>query len=148
MICETKHCRNSAVKGRKVCHKCRKAAWRAKHPIKAAFNALRDSARSRNIEFGLTLEQFEAFCHKTKLITNKGKPDAITYSVDRIRNEFGYFDWNIQKMTLQDNIQKEADRKKVEGKTATRKRILNYDWRSGEGYFVTKPIEPDPEAPF
>jgi len=105
MKCSTKHCRNKAAKGRRICYKCKTAKYKEKHPMRYAFSVLRNNAKRRCIEFTLTYEEFQEFCYQYDYLRGKGKK-AESYSVDRIDNLKGYTKNNIQMLTLSENSRK------------------------------------------
>lgn len=76
--------------------------WRAKNPTRAAFIILKFNAKRRGIPFEITYDYFRQFAFKTKLITSKGR-EADSMSVDRINNDVGYVEGNLQVMSLSDN---------------------------------------------
>lgn len=122
-ICDIKYCINKTPKGRNRCNTCKSKQWREKFPIKAAFNNLKASAKKRNIEFTLTLEEFEEFCYETEYIQYKGKTKHC-YSVDRIDNDKGYTRDNIRILTVSENASKG-------------KKKLIYDWFTKKAKVVT-----------
>ena len=88
------------------CSRCRSRRWRAKFPLHYAFHHLRNRAKERGHEFGLTLEQYIAFAVKTDYAKLKGK-SSLSLSIDRIDNNRGYFADNIQAITLRENSLKQ-----------------------------------------
>lgn len=117
-LCIEKRCTNKRQKGRKYCSTCRKKKWRAKYPMKAAFQTLRQNRRRRDKEqgkvtpFTLTFEQFKKFCIKTKYMAGKGRSKE-SYTIDCIIPELGYTYENIQKLSESDNSKKEIVRRKL-----------------------------------
>ncbi len=108
MKCETKFCRNSAAKGRRVCYKCRSRQHKEKHPFRYHFNALRNNARRRGIPFELSFEVYRALyrdhpvASKDKLLTDSN----ARFEVDRIDVRRGYEDDNVQLIEKHRNVQK------------------------------------------
>lgn len=114
--CKVKYCRRTCRKHHRICSTHDKRFWREKYPMKAAFQTLRQNARRRGIDFGLTFEDFQMFCRATKYIAGKGrKKDSFT--IDRINNDKGYVLSNIQMLTKSDNSRKAT-------------KLLMYDWRT------------------
>lgn len=108
MKCETKFCRNSAAKGRRVCYKCRSRQWKEKYPFRYHFNALRNNARRRGIPFDLSFDVYRAL-YRDHPIASKDKLLSDTnarYEIDRIDVRKGYTDTNVQLIEKQRNIQK------------------------------------------
>lgn len=114
--CKTKYCRNKARPKRKMCNTCDKKQWRAKYPMKACFQTLRQNARRRGKIFKLTFVQFEKFCYRTNYLAGKGRKKD-SFSIDRIDNSKGYTVDNIQMIPKGINSSK-------------RNKLLVYDWQS------------------
>lgn len=127
-LCVHSHCkrkrriRNNKPSGR-FCSTHDKANWRAKFPMKAAFQTLRQNCRRRGIFFDLNFGQFAVFCYETDYMRGKGRT-ARSYSIDRIIEGKlpGYTMTNIRKITVRANILKEHRRRKS----------LIYDYRHPE----------------
>jgi hypothetical protein len=79
---------------------CRSRKRRDLDPIKYIWQNLKDRAKQRPKDFTITLPEFRAWCMKNDFQPGMGD------SIDRIHNEAGYHIWNIQKMSLRDNIKK------------------------------------------
>ena len=103
--CATKFCRNDAAKGRRYCHKCRKAKWRKKNPMKAAYDNLKSNAKRRGKHFDLTFEEFKEFAVEVDYLNTSGK-QATSITIDRIDETKGYTRDNIQALTNRENVQK------------------------------------------
>lgn len=112
--CATKSCRRKAAKHRRFCHTCRKRQWRGRRPIVYLFDNLRTHAHERGKPFELTIEQFTAFCIKTRYHELKGV-DPQSATIDRIRPALGYVAGNLRVLahvknsTRQDSPPTEAD---------------------------------------
>lgn len=74
-------------------------------PVYTRFENFKSNAVGRNIVFTITLQEFRDFCQRTGYIIKKGRRGRA-YSVDRINNKFGYHIWNIQLLTMTQNIYK------------------------------------------
>ena len=114
------------------CSKCQ----RLKNPEKYAYQTLKDNAKRRGKEFTLTLEQFCKFAIKTNYIAKKGRrKDSI--HIDRIRENDGYTEDNIQALTNTQNVRKYLkyywDGYKMNFKFETIKYDTNEYSRSSEG---------------
>lgn len=109
-ICSNKGCWNKA--SGVLCGTCRSRKSRLADPVKYAYHNIKNRAKQRGKVFTLTLEYFRKFCIKTEYIAGKNR-SAEGYTVDRIRNEDGYTDDNIQMLIKKDNI----------------KKYLNFDWQ-------------------
>lgn len=125
-------CRKRAAKGRKKCNACIQRAYREKHPIRAAYQHLKDNAKARHKFFDLTLEQFTEFCYKTDYIQGKGRTRDC-YSIDCREANKGYTISNIRRMTVSDNARKGV-------------KILNYNWQDGTA--VVKEFINESTGPF
>jgi hypothetical protein len=101
--CITPYC-SKKRKGR-YCHCCNKRRWRAKFPLKACFVAHRDNAIRRGKIHKLTFEYFNTFCDETNYLSLRGRtPKSL--SIDRVINELGYIEGNIQAVTISFNSSK------------------------------------------
>lgn len=143
--CIEKGCRKEAKKGSR-CSNCQDKIWRKNNPLKYAFKNWRNNAKRRGIKFEISFEYFCEFAEKTQLLKNRGIY-AESWHIDKIIDELGYVEGNLQVLTNSENASKE---------NARRKQILVYDWQTKEGkYQFTeinqqpyKPPEPDSEVPF
>lgn len=75
------------------------------NPFTHAYRMLKCSAKNRGIPFSLTKQQFKKFCDETGYLMVKGKRSS-DQTVDRIDNNKGYEDGNIQMLSSKSNIQK------------------------------------------
>ena len=103
--CRTLFCRYPRIQKRTVCYRCRGVWFRETHPLRYAFNALRNNARRRGKVFTLTFDQFRDFCEKNFYMEHKGTTSKSLH-IDRIDPERGYEADNIQVLTAEDNIRK------------------------------------------
>lgn len=106
-ICATKHCRRKA-KGR-TCYRCEHEARKVNSPYRYWFGVLRRNARRRGVFFGLTFDYWVKWCDDTGYLALKGIT-SNSASVDRIRNELGYIDGNIQILSVSNNSSKGSKR--------------------------------------
>lgn len=103
--CRNKYCGNEAAKGRKECHRCRKKKWAENNPMKYTYANLRTNAKRRKKPFEITFDQFKRFVVQTEYMYGKGKTrKALT--IDRIEEEKGYVDGNLQVLENETNIRK------------------------------------------
>lgn len=105
MQCTSVGCKNSTVGNKTKCGTCTSRAYRLRHPIKAAYNNLRNNARRRGKEFSITFEYFKEFCTETNYILGKGKTKE-SYTIDRKVAELGYIPGNLQVLTNRNNVLK------------------------------------------
>lgn len=76
-----------------------------KDPVKYTFYATRGNAKRRGKEWGISLEEFRQWCEETGYMNVKGrKPESGT--IERKNNNFGYFIWNIEILSLSLNSSK------------------------------------------
>lgn len=125
--CSVKYCsRESETKG--MCKKHYLADYRAKNKMKYAFQNLKDNAKRRGKVFELTFEQFEKFAVRVDYIKKKGrKSDSI--HIDRIIEEGGYTEENIQPLENGANVRK----------------FLDYHYGTDRMHFNTRTIKPNKE---
>lgn len=117
-ICINKRCRRKLAPGRNKCYSCIKAEYRARYPIKAAYDGIKYGAKRRNIPFDISLEYFTKFCHETSILEGRGI-HKHSYHVDRIREELGYVEGNLQKLKNYENVKKYRDYNHVTGYATT-----------------------------
>lgn len=112
--CSTPHCRRTARQGRNICNTCRDRKWRAAHPEHHLWKNLKKSAKKRGVPFSLTVDEFKAFCARTRYHELVGR-NAMAASCDRIDDTKGYSADNIRCLEYGLN----AGRPKERGRTAT-----------------------------
>lgn len=125
-VCAVKGCCNKS-RGRKICSTCSSRQTRAKDVVRYTFYSRKHNAKRRGIPWHISLEWFRKFCHKVKYIGFTGR-SAEGYTLDRIHNDRGYTEDNIQVMTNRDNV----------------KKYFTYDWQTKTVYEL-KPVEIDKE---
>ena len=125
-------CNHKHEKNRTTCRKCRYLKEK-QNLIAWSYRTLKSNAKRRGKAFSLTLEDFTMFCYETALLTKLGTK-STSFTVDRIKNEYGYHAGNIQVLTNADNTKKE--------------KILNYDWQTKTGTVTPKLILNDEDYPF
>lgn len=111
-MCPLKGCRRCQGAKKKYCDRHHQRLWRFLHPLKAAFADLRNSARQRGKEFGLSLEYFAEIAVLNGYLEGKGNTRYALH-VDRIDNSLGYIPGNIQIITCAENVIKENRRRFV-----------------------------------
>lgn len=107
MKCRTKFCRGIVHKSchSPWCAKCKAKRWKAASPVGYFYHKLRTSANRRGILFLLTRQKF-AELWNGGLAANHGKT-KFCLSVDRVNNQLGYLDSNVQLLTLTNNVRKQ-----------------------------------------
>lgn len=105
--CRTKRCRGRVLPSARspYCPACKHRRWKAKNPLRYFWNCLKSGARWRGIPFSLTFEQYRDFALSTGYFNRKGKT-ADSLSIDRIKDELGYEQGNLQVLTLAENTRK------------------------------------------
>jgi hypothetical protein len=98
--------------------------------MRSAYAALKHNAKRRHKQFTISFECFKQFCFETNYMAGKGRTKK-SYSVDRIKEELGYVEGNLQVLTVSDNSRK-------------RHKVLNYDWESGQAIVVDSNFTPPP----
>ena len=103
--CSTKYCRKNAAPKGKVCYSCSKKRYAEKHPMRYAFNTLRQNAKRRGKSFELTFEQFKEFAIATNYMAGRGI-QKDSFHIDRINPEKGYSIDNIRVLTNSENVKR------------------------------------------
>lgn len=78
---------------------------RARHPIRYAYEAIKDSAKKRSIPFKISFDDFKDWCNETGYADEKGK-QRLKHHCDRIDASKGYEKGNLQILNERENIQK------------------------------------------
>jgi hypothetical protein len=91
----------------------------------ASYHILKWNAKRRDIDFGITIEEWKQFCEDTGYLELRG-PDGEDMTVDRKDGTIGYIYSNLQMMTRLENIKKGQDERK-RGKHWKRKFLSDVD---------------------
>ena len=103
--CSEPYCKNNRGGNHKLCFKHRNRKHREKHPIRAAYQILKDNAKRRGKPFEIRLVWFTEFIKDSGYIEQKGRlADSLT--LDRIKNYLGYIEGNIQVIQKSKNVTK------------------------------------------
>lgn len=135
MNCETKGCRKQAKKNRKICDKCITEKYKKDNPERYAYTVWKNNAKRRGKIFTISFDYFKQFAVNTSYMAGKG---ITKYSlhIDRIIEELGYIEGNIQALPNIDNV----------------KKYLSYQYdKTGkpENYRIKKSVQIDEtDAPF
>lgn len=113
-VCLTPYCMKSAAPTKTFCHSCRKKKQIESNPLLYSYRVLRNNAKRRKKDFSLTFEEFKIFAEQNDYMNKRGTR-AKSFQVDRIDEEKGYHAWNIQCITLRENIHKYRRHKKAMG---------------------------------
>jgi len=102
--CATKYCRNKRAKKRSLCERCRKRAYREKHPVKAYYHNLCSHARKRKLRVEFSFEEFEVWAFSAGFFTESGRDEEK--HIDRRDGSKNYTLENIQVLSANENIVK------------------------------------------
>lgn len=131
-LCVTSRCRNSRIERKLLCHACAKRKYRENNKMRAAYQNLKDHAKSRGKEFDITFTDFETFCVEVEYLKGKGR-SSTSLHIDRIDETLGYVRGNLQVLTNAENT----------------KKYLQYAWETKEARVVKKiPVKPHADDPF
>ena len=83
----------------------RSRIFKDKHPVKYAYNKLKQRANERGHDFDLSFEQFKKFAEDSGWLHYKGK-EKNSLSIDRIDEQKGYSIDNRSVKTLSENAAK------------------------------------------
>ncbi len=133
--CLIQGCTTIARKSRDYCSKHEHEVRKEKDPYLYWYGILRRNAKRRGKVFTISLEYFTSFCKETSYITLKGRKSK-SMTIDRIIDELGYIEGNIQILEKGEN---------------TRKRFVDY-WKHHDDDVSVKEIPIDisdivPEKP-
>lgn len=103
--CKFHGCDKPPPKHSRYCHTCHARMKAIRNPWRYYFDALKLSAKKRDIEVKLTFEEFKEFCNKTNYLKLVGQ-SAGQYHIDRINHFKGYEIGNIQLMESSANVAK------------------------------------------
>lgn len=101
--CITKNCKNKTVNSK--CNSCRSREYRAKYPMRYAYNNSKSNAKRRKKIFNLTFQEYEQFCTPANYIAGKGRTKD-SFSIDCIDPTKGYVVGNLQILSISNNSKK------------------------------------------
>lgn len=134
---ECTDCKHREVaKGRKICLNCKNRRYENKYPIIVAYHRLKGHAKARNKVFTISLEYFTQFCVEVDYIAKRGT-SKTSYHIDRVIEELGYIEGNLQLLLNPDNVKKYK-----------RWKCLNENGQSEFEVITIKPLEKDEDSPF
>ena len=134
--CLNSFCHNkiNGKRGGKYCGTCRKRISRLKDPVKYSYDNKKYRCRNRKtkqfpdgIPFTISLAFWRLWCFKVNYIKGAGRT-VDCYDCDRIREDEGYHEDNIQKLRKDKNIKKYHKEKK-----------LIYQWQDGSAKVFEQP---------
>lgn len=106
--CITKYCRKDRAKRSSYCSACEYKNKKKNNPLQLAYSILKYNARRRGKIFTISFEYFCKFAIKVKYLKKKGTA-AYAYHIDRINEELGYVEGNLQLLTNAKNVKKYID---------------------------------------
>lgn len=101
MLCKECH-KNKAAYHRSICNTCKSRRWRLRNPLRELWHNIKRSAKKRNKEFNLDFDKFKLFVKNTGYDKKSGRGKNSS-TIDRINNNLGYTDNNIQVLTRSKN---------------------------------------------
>lgn len=116
--CATPGCRKKITR-KKICPTCATKRYRQRYPMMYAYLTLRSNAKRRHKVFTISFEYFKQFCYETNYMWGKGRTKN-SFSVDRIKEELGYIEGNLQVLRVGKN----------------KKKHLEYDWQNKQAKFI------------
>jgi len=132
--CKIKGCRKEAKKGR-LCYSCAVKNYKSRNPVRYAYAVMKGNAKRRKKVFNISFEYFKQFVINSSYMAGKGITKTGLH-IDRIIEELGYVEGNLQILTNTENV----------------KKYLSYQYdKTGkpENYMIKKSvIIDDPDAPF
>lgn len=100
------HCHNAPVqKLGGLCYKHYRRKRRKLDPVGIRYQDFTGNARKRGIPCNVTLKEFRQFCVDNDYIVVKGQRGRAA-TIDRIRNNEGYYIGNMQILSLRANVKK------------------------------------------
>jgi outer membrane phospholipase A len=100
--CITPFCTKKKKQRGRICASCAIERYRKNHPIKYAYQVLKNNAKRRGKEFTLSFTYFEKLVKDNDYMNKKGTKSK-SLQVDRVDELGGYSDINVQCITLREN---------------------------------------------
>lgn len=113
--CKHKGCKRVSAYHRRECEVCKLKNWRARNPIRYAYQTTKTNAKRRKKYFGISFEDFTFFCIDTNYIELKGIY-RHSMTIDRKRSDLGYIKGNLQLLANGKNVQKMNEERALEKK--------------------------------
>jgi len=105
MKCSNENCQLEGGIRTGLCRRHRVEKWRRDNPVRYAYTNLKDNAKRRGKEFSISFEYFVNWCASYEYIQRKGKSKS-GFTVDRIDNDLGYVEGNLQCISNEENVKK------------------------------------------
>ena len=93
------------IKGRTICYACKSRRYAISQPIRVAYHRLKGHAKARGKEFSISFEYFQQFCTQVEYIAKRGR-SSTSFHIDRIKEELGYVEGNLQVLENAENVKK------------------------------------------
>jgi hypothetical protein len=103
--CATRYCRGVVTDYHAHCAKCRKIAYKQRHPERYAFYVLKNNARRRGKPFTLTMDDFKSLVETSGYMSGRGRAGDCL-SIDRIDSSMGYVPGNVRVISVSENSRK------------------------------------------
>jgi hypothetical protein len=100
--CITPFCTKKKKKRGHICASCAIERYRKNHPIRYAYQVLKNNAKRRGKEFTLSFSYFELLVKQNDYMNKKGTKSK-SLQIDRKLELGGYTDDNVQCITLREN---------------------------------------------
>jgi hypothetical protein len=94
--CKVKRCTKAAGMNNSMCPRHKHQWYRDNHPLKYAFDNLRNRARQRGHEFKLSNERYEELALESGWLNEKRGRRSDSLSINRIKSHIGYTDTNVE----------------------------------------------------
>lgn len=104
-VCPAYRCKNEVSDHKKYGHRHHAQSQKGNNPVGYHYNLLKQNAKRRGKDFGITMGEFRTLCEETGYLDKKGK-SKNSASLDRIDPEKGYYYENLQVISLSDNSKK------------------------------------------
>ena len=105
MKCKNKNCRKPSAPNRSVCYCCAVKIYKEKNPIRYSFAVMKGNAKRRGKVFAISFEYFKQFVISSSYMAGKGITKTGLH-IDRIIEELGYIEGNLQVLTNTQNVKK------------------------------------------
>lgn len=125
--CVIHGCGKKYIKYRYLCFHHRTQEYKRRNPLRYAYTNLRSNAKRRGKEFFISFDYFKDFCIKTKILLGRGIK-ADSYHIDRINEDKGYIEGNLQVLTNIENLKKYREYDYMTNKGTTSIRLNNNDY--------------------
>ncbi len=134
MKCKRDKCKKEAKKG-SFCYSCAVKNYKDRNPVRYCYAVMKGNAKRRGKIFNISFDYFKQFVINSSYMAGKGI-NKTGLHIDRIREELGYIEGNLQILTNTENV----------------KKYLSYQYdKTGkpENYMIKKSlIINDPDSPF